>query len=131
MNLNSRILSALKNVQDKGNGEYVADCPFCGKSAKEQKFFFNIHKGTFICHSGKCNERGGLVKLANQLGIEIRRKGTSPNSHNSLEWVYHDIDGKPVLRVTRVDKDGKKSYYQNHYKDGGWAKGAGGEPCVK
>lgn len=141
MKLNSRILSALKNVQDKGNGEYVADCPFCGKSAKEQKFFFNFHKGTYICHSGKCNERGGLVKLANQLGIEIRAprirsESSYPHSKNS-EWVYHDSDGKPVLRVTRVDKDGKKSYYQNHYKDGGWAKGAGGHraylyqlPCV-
>ena len=36
------------------------------------------------------------------------------------QWIYRDCDGEPVIRVTRIDTDGRKSFRQEAWIDGQW-----------
>ena len=40
------------------------------------------------------------------------------------EFIYNDLDGNPLVKVTRIDDgDGKKQFYQSHWNSDKWAKG--------
>lgn len=48
----------------------------------------------------------------------------SPRPKARKEFIYHDRDGTPLIKVTRVDDGkGKKGFYQSHWNGQAWVKG--------
>lgn len=121
--LHTDIINRLNNVSKATKGWVRADCPYCGKPANQYKFYFNPEHGGFKCNSGKCGVSGGARKLAKHLGVDVPTR--SKKAQNEQNWVYTDENGLPVLKVTRIVKGGKKSYFQSHYTGKTWRKGAG------
>lgn len=62
-------LRVRKRVKEKSGPHAVADCPYCGKA---EHLYVNLETGGWDCK--RCNESGGLWKLATHLGIRVREE---------------------------------------------------------
>jgi len=60
---NKELIDLLKNAKLNSTGQYVSDCPFCGK----EKHFY-ISKSTQQWDCKRCGESGGIGKLLRYLG---------------------------------------------------------------
>lgn len=109
------VLDNLNNKKEGIDGEIIADCPFCGKKANENKFYYNKNKGVYKCHSGKCSQSGSTEMLLNHFNIS--------KSSNEPTWIYTDENNNPIHGVTRTSTYGKKSYFQVQFKNGEWVNG--------
>jgi len=123
-------LAHCKPPNDKGH--VYADCPFCGKQAKEGKFFFNVNLGYGMCYSGKCaNGSGGkkysLQDLAQKFDIEHFSKISTAKTP---QWAYRDKNNKILFGVLRSVKNGAKTYRQMTYQNGQWVYGLKVQPVL-
>lgn len=112
MNTAEQVVAALSNKKRTAKGWIVADCPFCGKPAREEKFGFHPETGRYKCHAGKCGASGTTAKLAKHLKIETRKE---EQPSGAPDWIYTDKDGNALYGVKRYAKAGKKSYAQYHF----------------
>lgn len=62
------ILAARLGAEERRDGRYHADCPFCGKEAKRAQKHFSFCAEGYICFV--CGEKGGLAKLAQHLDVQ-------------------------------------------------------------
>lgn len=101
------------------HGDYHADCPYCGKSAKKAQTHFVISKDG-LCYCQVCQQGTTLNALAKHLGLTM----TSPNRDRpqpQTTYDYYDAHGVLAYQAVRYLKQGKKAFYQRRPDDkGGW-----------
>lgn len=81
------------------NDEIIADtCPFCngGESGDRETFYVSMSTGQYYCHRGKCNARGGWIRL-------LRKFGEAPNI-NSVSQQFKPLDLVPRERTETIDE---------------------------
>lgn len=128
-------LQSLVNPVKDSRGFIHADCPHCGKPAKEKKFAYNPNKGkygSYNCFS--CKEKGNGFKLAEIAGLlpepENRGKTGKPVSEKPKKMPVKIITEKPKPRkvyrkepdfITRHPETGAVCYgiYRFEFSDGG------------
>ena len=95
----------LINPKLNRRGQYICDCPFCGK---EQHFYISKETQAFDCK--KCGEYGSIYKLLKQLDktyllggatIEVRETINSLRSmlEDELEGDEVELKELPVIRM--------------------------------
>ncbi len=76
--------------------------------------------GAYACQA--CGAEGTLAQYAELTGkpsFPAEAAGSPPPT----KWVYTTAAGDPILRVTRRDRDGKKSFFQERWNGSAWVKG--------
>jgi hypothetical protein len=110
--------------------EFAGPCPQCGG---DDRFSINTREQLFNCRG--CGGKGrGVIDLVMFIdGIKFndaceKLAGPAPKLNGrgparTGTWIYRDAEGKPYLRVQRIDyPDGTKQYPQSRW-DGQWVKG--------
>lgn len=112
---------------ERSDGWIRCDCPFCGKSAAEDKAVINSESGVLNCKSGDCQEHG---KEANYSPWDVLKKlGISrPKSKQKktfvCDYLYHDESGNLLFKVTRwLEENGKKTCTQQAYNGKSYEQG--------
>ena len=113
----------LPKLRLKANGEGVCCCELAGHNDSTPSLLVNLNSGQCTCR--RCNVSMSLVEYAKATGkppYPVLNRETSKDSR--LSWVYQDLSGRPVLRVTRYERDGRKAFFQEIPDGrGGWTKG--------
>lgn len=107
------IVSRLNIVSGPGKkGEYIAWCPFHpdGKGKPPHQANLHVSDKGFICFA--CNEKGGLRKLADHLGIN--------ESTDDLSISYDYVDENGTLLYQAVRLNGKRFRLRRPNGNSGW-----------
>ena len=105
-------LRIAKGPDDQGN--YIAWCPFHPDGQGSPPNRPNLQLSTRGFHCFRCEEKGGLAKLANHLGIDSK----SYKAKIEKTYDYEDETGKLLYQVVR--KNGKKFVQRRPDGEGGW-----------
>jgi CRISPR-associated protein Cmr3 len=121
--------SAAPQYNSNRNGKFIYSgrhnpCPICGRT-KDQDCHWN--DPVVFCHTYIDQDAGvsgyvyrGAKDIWGQyFPQETSQKLIRPKSTKS--FYYPDINGQPLVKVTRTDKgDGNKSFYQSHWNGTAW-----------
>ena len=105
-------------------GDYHADCPYCGKPAKKAQVHFRI-AATGLCYCQVCQAGTTVTALAQHLGVTTKpsQNGASPQTI----YDYYDEAGVLAYQVVRYVKNHKKAFFQRHPDPAGnWVNGMTG-----
>lgn len=99
-------------------GEYHADCPYCGKPAKQGQTHFTL-SGDGKCYCQVCQQGTTLTALAEHLHID--RPNIKQNGSTQTTYDYYDAGGVLVYQVVRAYRNGQKHFFQRRPDGkGGW-----------
>jgi hypothetical protein len=103
-----------------GNG-FIAACPAHDDNSPSLSISDGINAKIIVkCHAG-CDSAHVIDALkARNLWPQ---KTIEQNPKKKTEYVYADLSGAPALKVTRLDENGKKSFFQQHMENGQWSRG--------
>lgn len=103
-------------------------CPICGRTKDGD---CRLGEGVVLCHTyvEQDAEVSGYVYRGSKdiwgqyfLSEDRPKKSIRPRSRQ--EFIYKDVDGAPLLRVTRNDNgEGQKKIFQSHWNGNAWVKG--------
>jgi hypothetical protein len=100
-------------------------CPACQKDDLD----INLHTGAYNCFSGGCDSKDIRDAIDTLEGKpkwtpeqDTWKKPVRPKSRK--EYFYPDRNGKPLVKVVRIDYgDGKKDFPQSHWNGSKWVSG--------
>jgi hypothetical protein len=115
-------LSKIGHPVSKSGSHMVACCPF--HDDKTPSMSVNLDKQVWFCHAGGfggsvidivCRQQGLSVKdaikmLADEAGIVDETADGNP--HTVATYTYRDQHGRPVMKVDRIEQNGKKKFAQ-------------------
>jgi hypothetical protein len=99
-------------------------CPACGKN----DFDIDLKSGKYGCFSGGCapkDIREAIDKLEGKQKWKLEDEWVKPvRSKSKKEYFYNDRDGRPLVKVLRIDYgNGKKKFYQKYWDGIKWVDG--------
>ena len=109
-------------VVKETNTEYHCFCPSCGDGG----FKVNKHSGKYFAHKCGCMDTAGGKKavISAIAPIPVDRKKKSLRPAQKRHWVYYSRDGKPLVRIWRIDygDNSKPKRWQEHWDGYQWVK---------
>lgn len=113
-------LHKFKRKSDSRSGEACCELPGHDDNRPSLWIGLEAAHGAYSCQG--CGGKGTLVEYALATGKPAFPvpKAASPSA---THWTYCTPTREPVLRVTRREKDGRKSFYQERWEGGTWVKG--------
>lgn len=132
------MIPALTGEQLSGRGaELVTRCPNPSHVDEHPSCRVNVGKQLWCCDPcgiggdvfewvkryRQCDFRDALTWLAARAGQNGTRQPVGPSG----EWIYRDLDGRPVFKVQRFDPSSRKKTFRQLRADGqaGWISGTG------
>jgi len=108
----------LKPYRQNGDEIYARYCPFCGGGQRKDKytFCFNVRKETYICHRGKCGEKGTFRQLARYFGEEAEMRGYEIPSKPKKQYKKPKIETSKLSKKA-IEYAGKRKISQQTLKD--------------
>lgn len=109
--------------QKPGGRAGEACCELPGHDDNRPSLFIGLESsaGHYSCQG--CGGKGTLVQYAEVTGKPAFPVPEAAGGPPPTSWTYQDPGGNPLLRVTRRDLDGRKSFFQKRWEGGAWVRG--------
>lgn len=111
---NSDLVSLLLNPKLNTRGQYICDCPFCGKA----KHFY-VGKDNQKFHCKKCDEAGGIYKLLRFYGKTYLLEGATIVKRDLIQSIENIVEESEIITLEPLPvvkmPAGWKIYNENSY----------------
>jgi len=106
---------------DGRSGEACCELP--GHDDNRPSLFIGLEASAGYYKCQGCAGKGTLVDYAEVTGKPAFPVTEAAGGPPPTSWTYIDRDRNPLLRVTRRELEGRKSFFQERWEGGAWLKG--------